>query len=190
MKLNRTRQGWLTLMILGYFFAFSAWADDNSTTPEPVSETEKLETSGKPVFESAATQKIYGMESGSPTMIESQPVSLMEVMFRILGALLIVVAIILGGTWWFRKSRMFGLVPAQSSHLNVIETRLLGSRHALHVVEYGSKRFLIADSPAGTNYLTDLEKLNEPNQEINESAGKFSPGNFAEKLKTLLERKG
>ncbi|MCS5621865.1 MAG: flagellar biosynthetic protein FliO, partial [Nitrospinaceae bacterium] len=84
----------------------------------------------------------------------------------------------------------FGLVPTQSSHLNVIETRLLGSKHTLHVVEYGSKRFLIADSPVGTNYLTDLEKLNDSPQESSEAVGKFSPGSFAGKLKTLLERKG
>ena len=81
------------------------------------------------------------------------------------------------------------LVPAQSSHLNVIETRSLGSRHALHVVEYGSKRFLIADSPAGTNFLTDLEKLEEEPLRSLTSGGENFPGSFAGKLKTLLERK-
>ena len=190
MKRNRTRQGWLILMILSWLFAGSIWADDNSTRPESVSESVKSETSGKPLPESAASQKMYGVKSRSSQVIEPKPVSLLEVMFRILGALLIVIAIILGGTWWFRKSRMFGLVPSQSSHLNVIETRLLGSKHTLHVVEYGSKRFLIADSPAGTNYLTDLEKLNDSPQESSEAVGKFSPGSFAGKLKTLLERKG
>jgi len=177
-------------MILGWLFAASVSADDNSTVPESVPETGKLEASAKPLPESAASQKVYGIKPGSSPMVEPKPESFLEVMLRILGALLIVIAIILGGTWWFRKSRMFGLVPAQSSHLNVIETRLLGSRHALHVVEYGSKRFLIADSPAGTNYLTDLEKLNDSPQEMNEAAEKFSPGSFAGKLKTLLERKG
>jgi flagellar biogenesis protein FliO len=189
MKLNRTRQGWLILMILGWFFAASVSADDNSTVPESVPETGKLGASAKPLPESAASQKMYGIKPDSSPVVEPKPESFLEVMLRILGALLIVIAIILGGTWWFRKSRMFGLVPAQSSHLNVIETRLLGSRHALHVVEYGSKRFLIADSPAGTNYLTDLEKLNDSPQEINEAAEKFSPGSFAGKLKSLLERK-
>ena len=111
-------------------------------------------------------------------------------MLRIFGALLIVTAILFGGAWAFRKSRMFGLVSARSSHLNVIETRSIGSRHALHVVEYGSKRFLIADSPAGTNYLTDLEKLNDSSEENNKTSGNLNPVSFAEKLKTLLERKG
>jgi len=177
------------LMVLGWFYAASVSADDNSTISEAVSEGGKLEAPAKPLPESAAFQKMYGVKSDSSPVVESKPESFLTVMLRILGALLIVIAIILGGTWWFRKSRMFGLVPVQSSHLNVIETRLLGSRHALHVVEYGSKRFLIADSPAGTNYLTDLEKLNDSAQEMNESAEKFSPGSFAGKLKTLLERK-
>jgi len=72
----------------------------------------------------------------------------------------------------------------------VIETRSIGSRHALHVVEYGAKRFLIADSPAGTNYLTDLEKLNDSTGESDETSEKSNPGGFAEKFKSLLERKG
>ena len=50
--------------------------------------------------------------------------------------------------------------------------------------------FLIADSPAGTNFLTDLEKLEEEvTEELDEAAEKISPGSFAGKLKTLLERK-
>ena len=48
----------------------------------------------------------------------------------------------------------------------------------------------IADSPAGTNYLTDLEKLNDSSEEIDKTSGNLSPVSFAEKLKTLLERKG
>ena len=57
-------------------------------------------------------------------------------------------------------------------------------------MEYGSKRFLIADSPAGTNYLTDLEKLNDSSEENDKTSGNLKPVSFAEKLKTLLERKG
>ena len=50
------------------------------------------------------------------------------------------------------------------------------------MVEYGSKRFLIADSPAGTNFLTDLEKLaEEVTEELDEAAEKIS-GSFAGKL--------
>lgn len=196
MKEQSKCQGWLLILTFVWL-----WSEPNSliaaekavtdAPAEAVPPAEVVEDAkDKALQESAASRKMYGVDAGDREVIEPEPVSLTEVMIRIVGALMIVMAILLGGAWWFRKSRLFGLVPAQSSHLNVIETRSLGSRHALHVVEYGSKRFLIADSPAGTNFLTDLEKLEEEaTEELDEAAEKFSPGSFAGKLKTLLERK-
>jgi len=196
MKEQSKCQGWLLILTFVWL-----WSEPNSliaaekavtdAPAEAVPPTEVVEDAkDKALQESAASRKMYGVDTGDREVIEPEPVSLIEVMIRIVGALMIVMAILLGGAWWFRKSRLFGLVPAQSSHLNVIETRSLGSRHALHVVEYGSKRFLIADSPAGTNFLTDLEKLEEEaTEELDEAAEKISPGSFAGKLKTLLERK-
>ena len=196
MKEQSKRQGWLLILTFVWLWSEpnSLIAADKAVTDAPaeaVPPTEVVEDAkDKALQESAASRKMYGVDTGDREVIEPEPVSLTEVMIRIVGALMIVMAILLGGAWWFRKSRLFGLVPAQSSHLNVIETRSLGSRHALHVVEYGSKRFLIADSPAGTNFLTDLEKLEEEaTEELEEAAEKISPGSFAGKLKTLLERK-
>ena len=196
MKEQSKRQGWLLILTFVWLWAGpnSLIAAEKAVTDSPaeaVPPTEVVEDAkDKALLESAASRKMYGVDTGDREVIEPEPVSLTEVMIRIVGALMIVMAILLGGAWWFRKSRLFGLVPAQSSHLNVIETRSLGSRHALHVVEYGSKRFLIADSPAGTNFLTDLEKLEEEaTEELDEAAEKISPGSFAGKLKTLLERK-
>ena len=196
MKEQSKCHGWLLILTFVWL-----WSEPNSliaaekavtdAPAEAVPPTEVVEDAkDKALLESAASRKMYGVDTGDREVIEPEPVSLIEVMIRIVGALMIVMAILLGGAWWFRKSRLFGLVPSQSSHLNVIETRSLGSRHALHVVEYGSKRFLIADSPAGTNFLTDLEKLEEEaTEELDEAAEKISPGSFAGKLKTLLERK-
>ncbi len=196
MKEQLKSQGWLLILTFVWL-----WSEPNSliaaekavtdAPAEAVPPAEVVEDAkDKALQESAASRKMYGVDTGDREVIEPEPVSLTEVMIRIVGALMIVMAILLGGAWWFRKSRLFGLVPAQSSHLNVIETRSLGSRHALHVVEYGSKRFLIADSPAGTNFLTDLEKLEEEaTEELDEAAEKISLGSFAGKLKTLLERK-
>ena len=196
MKEQSKRQGWLLILTFVWLLAGpnSLIAAEKAVTDSPaeaVPPTEVVEDAkDKALLESAASRKVYGVDTGDREVIEPEPVSLTEVMIRIVGALMIVMAILLGGAWWFRKSRLFGLVPSQSSHLNVIETRSLGSRHALHVVEYGSKRFLIADSPAGTNFLTDLEKLEEEaTEELDEAAEKISPGSFAGKLKTLLERK-
>ena len=196
MKEQSKCQGWLLILTFVWLWSEpnSLIAAEKAVTDAPAEAVPPTGVVGdakdKALQESAASRKMYGVDTGDREVIEPEPVSLTEVMIRIVGALMIVMAILLGGAWWFRKSRLFGLVPAQSSHLNVIETRSLGSRHALHVVEYGSKRFLIADSPAGTNFLTDLEKLEEQvTEELDEAAEKISPGSFAGKLKTLLERK-
>ena len=194
MKEQSNCHGWLLILMFVWLWAgpdpLMAAEEAVPVAPaETDSRAEAIEDNKTPM-ESASSRKMYGVDTGDREVIEPEPVSLTEVMIRIVGALMIVMAVLLGGAWWFRKSRLFGLVPVQSSHLSVIETRSLGSRHALHVVEYGSKRFLIADSPAGTNYLTDLEKLEEDaTEELDEAAEKFSPGSFAGKLKTLLERK-
>ena len=194
MKEQSNCHGWLLILMFVWLWAGSdpLMAAEEAVPIAPAetdSRAEAIEDNKTPM-ESASSRKMYGVDTGDREVIEPEPVSLTEVMIRIVGALMIVMAVLFGGAWWFRKSRLFGLVPAQSSHLSVIETRSLGSRHALHVVEYGSKRFLIADSPAGTNYLTDLEKLEEDaTEELDEVAEKFSPGSFAGKLKTLLERK-
>ena len=194
MKEQSNCHGWLLILMFVWLWAGSdpLMAAEEAAPIAPAetdSRAEAIEDNKTPM-ESAASRKMYGVDAEDREVIEPKPVSLTEVMVRIVGALMIVMAVLLGGAWWFRKSRFFGLVPAQSSHLSVIETRSLSSRHALHVVEYGSKRFLIADSPAGTNYLTDLEKLEEDaTEELDEVAEKFSPGSFAGKLKTLLERK-
>ena len=194
MKEQSNCHGWLLILMFVWLWAGSdplmAAEEAAPVAPAEIDSPAEAIEDNKTPMESASSRKMYGVDTGDSEVIEPEPVSLTEVMIRIVGALMIVMAVLFGGAWWFRKSRLFGLVPAQSSHLSVIETRSLGSRHALHVVEYGSKRFLIADSPAGTNYLTDLEKLEEDaTEELDESSEKFSPGSFAGKLKTLLERK-
>jgi flagellar protein FliO/FliZ len=162
----------------------NATADINATVAANV--TDANATAAKPRHESSASQRIYGLPT-APESYQPKPVNLMEVVFRIFGALLVVLAILMGGAWWFRKSRLFGLVPASQSNLKIIETKSLGSRHAMHVVEYGEQRFLISDSPSGTSFLTHLEDPGEEPLE-EEPASEPEPGTFAHKLKTLIGR--
>ena len=143
-------------------------------------------TAAQPKHQSAASQRIYGMPS-SPESYQPKPVNLMEVTVRVFGALLVVIAILIGGAWWFRKSRLFGLVPPSQAKLKILETKSLGSRHAMHVVVYGEQRFLISDSPVGTSFLTHLDDPGEEPPE-EEAAEEPEPGTFAFKLKTLISR--
>lgn len=189
MMKNRTCRLWLIGLTVGWLFAesgaaaepkapdFNATGDTNATVAKV----------SKSKFESAASQRVYGLSTPGEKY-ESKPVNLMAVVLRIFGALLVVLAILLGGAWWFRKSRLFGLLPASQSNLIIVETKSLGSRHALHVVEYGEKRFLIADSPAGTNFLTNLDGLADEMLE-GEEPSELESGSFAAKLKSFLNRK-
>tara|TARA_Y100000994_G_C15618563_1_gene412028 strand:- start:54 stop:605 length:552 start_codon:yes stop_codon:yes gene_type:complete len=182
MKTNRTSKWWLIGLVAGWLSVFSGTAADANA-----SDLNATDANATVTVSSANPDKIYGLPNDE-TRGDIDSASLGEVFFRILGALLAVLALLLGGAYWFRKSRLFGLVPVSESNLKIVETKTLASRHALHVIEYGEQKFLIADSPAGTNFLTNLEggvEAELPNEEPDEPA----PGSFAEKLKNFIHRK-
>lgn len=188
MMKNRTYKLWLIGLVAAWLFVDQGWAAESTSADANATEdTNATVAPPKPGFESAVSQRVYGL-STSDDQHEAKPVNLMAVLLRIFGALLAVLAILLGGAWWFRKSRLFGLVPASQSNLKIVETKSLASRHALHVVEYGEKRFLIADSPAGTSFLTNLDDLAD--DPLNgEAVSELEPDSFAAKLKSFLTRK-
>lgn len=77
-------------------------------------------------------------------------------LFRVLGALALVLACFFGGVWLFRNWQRTVIAKGQAPKLNILETRALGQRHALYVVGYEQQRLLIAASPAGVTMLTTL----------------------------------
>jgi len=181
--------GWIT----GWLFLGTAHAapDSNATADKNATAAQTAPTPAKPSTpppaDSAASRRVYGLDQVETPAVP-QPANLVAVAFRVLGALLVVLALLLAGAWWFRKSRLFGLVPASEAKLKILETKSLGSRHAMHVVEYGEQRFLISDSPAGTNFLTHLADPGEepPAEEpLPEAPEK---GSFADKFKNLISR--
>ena len=76
--------------------------------------------------------------------------------FRVLGALALVIGIFLGGVWLYRNWQRLTRQRGGRPKLNLLETRSLGGRQALHVVGYEQARFLIATSPAGVTLLSPL----------------------------------
>lgn len=133
---------------------------------------------------SATNVMIYGA-TNAPSMTAPSSESLGGVFIRMLGAMVIVLALVLGAAWAFRRSRLFRLVGANSNHLRVLESKSIGARHTLHVVEYGEQRFLIADTPTGTNLIAPVST--PTGTALAESAP--PPGTFAEKLRALLDGK-
>lgn len=77
-------------------------------------------------------------------------------LLRVLGALALVLGLFLGGAWVVRNGRSGLFGQKRSTRLNLLETRSLGGRQALHVVAYGQERFLIGSTPAGINLLSHL----------------------------------
>jgi flagellar biogenesis protein FliO len=77
-------------------------------------------------------------------------------LFRVVGALALVLGLFLGGVWLYRNWQRLALQRGRAPKLNVVETRSLGGRHALYVVGYEQERFLLAASPNGVSLLTHL----------------------------------
>ncbi len=77
-------------------------------------------------------------------------------MFRVVGALALVIAIFLGGVWLFRNWQRLVVQRGRAPKLNVLETRSLGGRQAIYVVAYDQERFLLSSSPNGVNLLSHL----------------------------------
>jgi flagellar biogenesis protein FliO len=103
---------------------------------------------------------------------------------RVFGALVLVIAIFLGGIWLFRNWQRLSIRKGGAPRLNVIEVRSLGQRHALYVVGYDQQRMLLASSPAGVTLVSHL-----PAAEENEVQETVPQSSFAEAFQQILQRK-
>lgn len=108
-------------------------------------------------------------------------------LFRVLGALAIVLAVFFGGVWLFRNWQRSLVGKGNAPKLNILETKSLGQRHALYVVGYEQQRLLIAASPAGVTMLTTLPEAGPGVAEI-KSTGPSKPS-FTEALRLALQGK-
>lgn len=106
-------------------------------------------------------------------------------LFRVLGALALVLACFFSGVWIFRNWQRTAIAKGQAPKLNILETKALGQRHAIYVVGYEQQRLLIAASPAGVTMLTTL-----PAAAINATEEASAPKNsFTDALRQALQRK-
>jgi len=104
--------------------------------------------------------------------------------FRVFGALILVVAIFLGGVWLYRNWQRLALQRGGGVKLNLIEVKSLGQRQALYVVGYQQQRMLLASSPSGVTLVSHLPAAEE--------AAEVAPApklSFAEAFQQVLSRK-
>lgn len=102
---------------------------------------------------------------------------------RVIGALLLVLALFFAGVWLWRNSQRVLGGRGGGSKLNVLEVKSLGNRQALYVVGYGRQRMLLAGSPAGLTFVSQL-----PEAATDEEAGQTAP-TFAAALQSVINRK-
>jgi flagellar biogenesis protein FliO len=80
--------------------------------------------------------------------------------FRVFGALALVLAVFWGGVWCFKNWQRFALQRGgRQAHLQLLEVKSLGARHALYVVAYQNQRLLLASSPSGITLVSHLPSL-------------------------------
>jgi len=102
---------------------------------------------------------------------------------RVFGALLLVLALFLGGAWLFKNSQRALGRSNGANKLHVVEVKSLGNRQSLCVIGYGRQRMLVGSSPAGVSLVSQLpEALPE------EETAAPSPG-FADVLQRIAGRR-
>ena len=183
MKLHRTCN-YLLAGLAGIFLFFTQ-SSVVAAAPFPVEVVSSEPNATAPP--AVAAPKIYNPTQDDRAVAPGS-VGLTEVALRLFGALLLVVALFLVGVWLFKRSKLFNLVKPVEAHLKIAESKNLAARHNLHVITYGRQRFLIADSPVGTQFLTQLEEppVVEDNPDASDT-GNLGEGTFAEKLKMMLD---
>ena len=108
-------------------------------------------------------------------------------LFRVTGALALVIGIFLAGVWIYRNWQRVLRPRAQQPKLNVLEVRSLGGKHALYVVGYESERFLLASSPTGVNLVSPLPPADTATATAAEAEPPAPRLSFAESLAQVLK---
>jgi len=89
--------------------------------------------------------------------------SFLASLLQMIAALALVVGLILI-TWHFSSRLMRGLPAGQqlfSKHIRVVETRYLGPKKSIVLVEVGGEYLLLSSSDAGLSFIKQIDMLEE-----------------------------
>jgi len=161
------------LFALVLLSAFSVAADvigNNAVTANAVGTN--LVIAASPMVSPAAPATTAGLPDAGASLV------------RVFGALILVIAIFLGGVWLFRNWQRLSTQKTGGVKLSLLEVKSLGQRQSLYVVGYQQQRMLLASSPAGITLVSHLPEAEEAEATV--SAPKLS---FAEAFQHVLNRK-
>jgi flagellar biogenesis protein FliO len=113
-------------------------------------------------------------ETVGKTLPAADSASILGPIFRMIGALLLVFALLFLGVWFLKNWPSVLRRGGPAPKLRVMEVKSLGARQALYVVGYERQRFMIASSPAGVKMLTALPDAAELSSEAAPAAPSFS----------------
>jgi flagellar biogenesis protein FliO len=107
---------------------------------------------------------------------------------RVFGALVLVLALFLGGVWLFKNWHRLAGKRARCQNLQLLESRSLGGRHALYVVGYQGQRLLLASSPTGVSLISHLPAVGAPEPET-DKGDKGGHNHFVQVLQQAIQQK-
>ena len=76
---------------------------------------------------------------------------------RMVGILALMIAAVVGGGQWLRRSRLLGSWKTPQARLSILETRSLGQRQALCLVACDHREWLVSVGPSGIQMLAPLQ---------------------------------
>jgi flagellar biogenesis protein FliO len=132
---------------------------------------------GVPNALASATNQVASIRVEAPSLLSS--------LFRLTGALALVIALFLGGVWLLRNWQRVTVNRGRASRLSVLEVKSLGPRHALYVIGYDQQRFLLSSAPTGISMLASLPAAFE----VAAAAPSQAPLSFADSLARVLALK-
>ncbi len=138
----------------------------------------------------ASAGAVLAQTANETPLSNAEPASVAVSLFRLTGALALVLVVFFGGIWLVRRWQQLAVRNGQGPKLNVLEAKSLGHRHALYVIGYEQQRLLVSCSPTGVTLLTHLPTAEAILAEDRAPAGLPLPQfTFVEALQKVLNRK-
>lgn len=106
-------------------------------------------------------------------------------LLRVVGALLLVFAILFGGVWLVKNWQRLALRKGRSPKLRLLEAQSLGGRQGVYVLAYEQQRFLVAASPNGVALLSHLPEMEAGAEALTPVA---APVSFMQALQSFTSR--
>ena len=106
-------------------------------------------------------------------------------LFRVVGALLLVFALLFGGVWLVKNWQRFALRKGRAPRLRLLEAQSLGGRQGVYIISYEQQRFLVAASPAGVSLLSHLPDADAVAEEV---SAVVTPNSFLQALQAVVTR--